>query len=237
MRGYWDKTFHHRVSIKSYSGLEIADGKILGLAELPAVEQLVHFIPTKPPTLTWVGLTLPGETEPFTASIYQNVYNSAAQSIKILTRSHLTWAICLIRYPESYCLQGEVYHRWYIWLKTLCTINMSQVQRALQMGKTLFMVDLRDACASPTQHKSCSYSLVAATLWLTSIISNSEVSVSELLGGLEEEPLAYRGLVLVHSANCLDHLLSKTGRLCAKHTQEKHRTTCELKISGFTTRV
>lgn len=88
MRGYWDKTFHHRVSIKGYSGLEIADGEILGLAELPVVEQLVHFIPTKQPTLTWVGLTLPGETELFTASMYQNVYKSAAQSIKILTWSN-----------------------------------------------------------------------------------------------------------------------------------------------------
>ncbi len=41
---------------------------------------------------------------------------------------------------------------------------------------------------------------------LTSIISNCEVSVAKLFGGLKEEPLADRRKVFVHSTDRLDHL-------------------------------
>lgn len=54
---------------------------------------------------------------------------------------------------------------------------------------------------------------------LTSKVPNSEVSVAELLGDFEEEPLADRWKVLVHSAELLDHLVR----------QQRERTISQLR--------
>lgn len=45
MRCYWNKPFCHRVPIKGYTGLEIADSEILELTKPLVVEQLVAFQP------------------------------------------------------------------------------------------------------------------------------------------------------------------------------------------------
>ncbi len=86
MKRYWDKPFRHRVPVKGYSGLEIAGSEELGLADPPVVEQSVayHLHPNRRSTLAQAGPALPGKMERFTASMYQKVYKSAAQSVKNL---------------------------------------------------------------------------------------------------------------------------------------------------------
>lgn len=72
-------------------------------------------------------------------------------------------------------------------------------------------------------------------LLLTSKISNSEVSVAELFGGLEEEPLADRWKVFVHSADRLDHLVrQQTQTICSVHAEPRRGKlmACELKSAG-----
>ncbi len=74
MKRYWDKPFQHRVLVKGYSGLEIASSEELGLADPPVVEYHLHLNRRS---------TIP-QMEHLTASMYQKVYKSAAQSVKNL---------------------------------------------------------------------------------------------------------------------------------------------------------
>ncbi|XP_029963540.1 uncharacterized protein LOC115400030 [Salarias fasciatus] len=86
MKRFWDKPFRHRVPVKGYSGLEVANSGEWGLGDPPVVEQAVasHLHPSHRSALTAAGPTLPGKMERFSASMFQKMYKSAAQSVNNL---------------------------------------------------------------------------------------------------------------------------------------------------------
>lgn len=86
MKRFWDKPFRHRVPVKGFSSLEVADGDEWGLGDPPVVEQVVasHLHPSHWSVLAAAGHTLPSKMERFSASMYQKMYKSAAQSVKNL---------------------------------------------------------------------------------------------------------------------------------------------------------
>ncbi|XP_029965627.1 uncharacterized protein LOC115401518 [Salarias fasciatus] len=86
LKRFWDKPFRHRVPVKGYSGLEVANSGEWGFGDPPVVEQAVasHLHPSHRSALTAAGPTLPGKMERFSASMFQKMYKSAAQSVNNL---------------------------------------------------------------------------------------------------------------------------------------------------------
>ncbi len=77
--------------VKGFSRLDVQGMEDVGIADSLPVESSVanHFHPGRRAALSSTGASLPGKTESFAASVFQNIYKSSALAVRSLNPTSL----------------------------------------------------------------------------------------------------------------------------------------------------